>query len=86
MQIKLRGNRVGIQKLKTRDKSGDDLGFLVIPDSEEYLGYIRYVGENADKSLQVGQKVYFTTNFQQCRMDGADICVTEDKEILAIVE
>lgn len=88
MQIKLRGNRVGVQKLKTKEDgaSSQYADFLVVPESEEYLGHIRYVGEDADKNLRVGQKVYFTTNMQQCRMGGVDICVMADTEILAIVE
>lgn len=86
MQIKLKGKKVGVEKIKSQSKADNMGGLLIMPDSEEYLGHIRFVGEEADKSLAVGQKVYFSTSYQQCRMGGRDICVMNDTEIFAVVE
>lgn len=85
MQIKLRGNRVAIEKVKkSTAKQGD--GFLVIPESEEYAGVVRYVGPEASADIKVGQKVYFSTAFQNVRMGGVDLCVLEDKMVYATIE
>lgn len=83
MKINLKGKRIAIEKTKKLNKNQS--GGLIIPDSEEYLGYVRLVGPEADSSIQVGQKVYFTTNFQQVRMGGVDLCVMEDSQVLAVV-
>lgn len=85
MQIKLKGKRVAVEKIKKQSKSAVQ-GMLIMPDSEEYLGFIRYVGEDVDPSVQVGQKVFFSTNYQQVRMSGSDLCVMDEKEIFAVVE
>lgn len=82
MQVKLRGNRVGIEKLKKRSNKGET--FLVMPD-EDVIGIIRYVGDSASKDLQVGQKVYFTNDYQRTSINGAEILVLEDKHVLAVV-
>lgn len=84
MKINLKGKRVAIEKIKKQGKNQGH-GGLIMPDSEEYLGIIRYVGENADPTHSVGQKVYFSTNYQQVRMGGVDLCVMEDKEVFAVV-
>lgn len=83
-QVKLRGNRVAIEKNKKADKSTNQ--FMVLPDSEEFLGIIRHVGESVSTDLKVGQKVYFSTNHQRSRISGVELCIMEDKEVYAIVE
>lgn len=85
MKLKLKGKRIAVEKIKKQSKSAAH-GGIIVPDSEEFLGYIRHVGEDADKSLEVGQKVYFSTAHQQVRMDGKDLCVMEDSQIFAVVE
>lgn len=84
MQIKLRGNKVAVEKIKKADKKGTS--FLVVPESEQYTGVIRYVGELASTDLKVGQKVYFSTTYQTTRMAGTELCVMEDKEVYATIE
>lgn len=83
--VQLRGKKVAIEKLKTQTKKQEN-SFLHIPDSEEYLGIIKYIGPDADKDLKIGQKVFFSRNYQQVRMESSDLCVLEDKEIYAITE
>lgn len=85
MQLKLKGKRVAVEKQKARQKGMSEMG-IVMPDSEEYLGHIVYVGEEADPSLKVGQKVYFSTNYQQSRISGKELCIMNDTEIFAVVE
>ncbi len=84
MQIKLKGKRVAIEKLKKQSTAAH--GGIIVPDSEEYLGVIRHVGDQADQSLKVGQKVYFSTKYQSSRMGGIELCVMDDTEIFATVE
>jgi co-chaperonin GroES (HSP10) len=86
MQIKLRGNRVAIEKVKKAAKKGGTEDFLVIPESEEYAGIVRYVGPDASSDIKVGQKVYFATSFQEVRMGGVTLCVLEDKMVYATIE
>lgn len=84
MAIKLKGKRVAVEKVK---KSGSgSTGGLIMVEGEEYLGVIVHVGEDADKTLQVGQKVYFSTNYQQSLMEGKNLCIMNDTEIFAVVE
>lgn len=82
--VQLRGNRVAVEKIK-KAKKGDGGGFLVMPDGEEFMGVIRHVGESCSKDLKVDQKVYFSTNYQQVRIAGVDLCILEDAQIYAIV-
>ena len=83
-KIKLKGKRVAVEKLKTRQKG--TYGDIIMPDSEEYLGIIVYVSDDADQSLKAGQKVYFSTNYQPSRISGKDLCIMNDTEIFAVVE
>lgn len=85
MQITLLGDRVAVEKLKQSTKQSD--GFLVMPEAEEYMGIIRFVGNGQGLSLglKVGQKVYFGTTFQQVRLRGMDVCVMDEKNVLALV-
>jgi co-chaperonin GroES (HSP10) len=85
MQVNLRGKRVGVEKIKSQ-KPGAAHSGIVMPDSEEYFGIIRYVGSDADPILKVGQRVYFSTSFQQCMIAGAKICIMNDTEIFGTVE
>lgn len=81
-QIKFRDKRVGVEKLKKQKKADS---FIVVPDHDEYLGIVRYVSEAASKDLQVGSKVYFGTQFQNVKMNSADICVMDDTNVFAVV-
>jgi len=91
MQIQLLGNRVAVEKLQQSTKQND--GFLVMPEAEEYMGVIRYVGKGIQAAegvslsgLTVGQKVYFGTTFQRVRLTGMDVCVMEESNVLAVVK
>lgn len=80
MQIKLRGKRVGVEKLKStkREKS-----FIAMPESEEFSGVVRYVSEEAAKDIKVGDKVVYGNQFQQVKLEGSVICVMDDSNIMA---
>ena len=84
MQVKMRGKKVGVEKLKKSSSKGSS--FIVMPESEEYIGIVRYIGDDAAKDLQVGQKVYFSNSFQTVRILGSDVCVMDDVNVLAVVE
>lgn len=82
-QIKLRGNRVAVEKLKKAKTN--DASWIKVPESEEYIGIIKYVGDSASKDLQPGQTVYFGTNCQIVRMAGAELFVMEDSQVYAFI-
>lgn len=84
MKIKFKGKRVGIEKIKKQEKKNSS--FLVIPESEEYIGVVRYVGEDVNPDqYKNGMRVYFTTQHQQMRIGGLDICVMDYEEIVAVI-
>lgn len=85
MQIHLLGNRVGVEKFKKQSNKSD--GFLVMVETEEYLGVVKYVGNGPGQaqSIKVGDKVYFGSKFQPVRMGGSEICVMEEDNVLAKV-
>lgn len=87
MQIQFKGKRVAIEKIKTSDKSKDSMGgIIVVPQQEEYSGVVRFVGPDVDPSIRPGAKVYFSTNYQQFRIQGRDLCVMNESEIVAVEE
>lgn len=82
----LRGNKVAIERLKKQEKAGNLPGFLVMPEDSEYVGNIKFLGQNASSDLKVGQKVYFSTKFQNTRILGIDLCIMDDTEVYGIME
>jgi co-chaperonin GroES (HSP10) len=84
MKINLRSNKVAVEKNKKAPKSGP--AFLVMPEGDEFSGIIRYIGPDASKDLQVGQKVYFGNEFQNTRIGGVDLCIMSDTQVFAFVE
>jgi co-chaperonin GroES (HSP10) len=84
MNLVLRGNKVAVEKVRQAAKG--NATFLKMPDSDEYIGVVRFVGSAAASDLKVGQKVYFGTNHQNAKIAGMDLCVMEDSQVLAIIE
>ncbi len=83
MPIVMRGNKIGIEKV---GKAAKKQGGIIMPEVADSLGIIRYLGDEAEKDLEIGDKVYYGTERQQVRMGGADIEVMESDNVLAIVE
>lgn len=81
-QIKLRGSKVAVEKFKKQDKANKS--FYIEVGAEEYLGTVRFVAPDAGEDIKVGQRVYFGTQFQTVRIGGAEVCVMEDANVLAI--
>lgn len=67
-------------------KTSKNDGMFAEVDVTHNLGIIRYVGESADKSFKVGQKVYFGNEREEIRMSSIDVLVMKDSNIYAIVE
>lgn len=83
MQVKMRGNKIGVQKLGKASKPNS---YIAMPEVVDSLGVIRYLGDNAPEDLELGMKVYYGTKRQQIRMGDADIEVMEEDNIYAVVE
>lgn len=79
----MRNKKVAVEKLKKSSKK-DGVPW-VDPEVEEFTGVIRHVGESVAPDLKVGQKVYFGSDYQKYKIQGEDLCVMEDQQILAIV-
>jgi co-chaperonin GroES (HSP10) len=84
MQIKLRGKRVAIEKMKRNAKK--DNALFSMPETEEYCGVIRFLGPDVSEDLKVGQTVYFNTQIQEVRMAGIQLCVVDDSNVLAVAD
>lgn len=83
-QLKLRGNKVCVERLKKQSKQENQL--FVMPDTNDSVGIIRYVGEGISEDLVVGQKVYFGDKLHNLRMAGQDLLVMEDSNVFVIVQ
>jgi co-chaperonin GroES (HSP10) len=84
MTIQFRGTRVGVEKSKKHDKSKKD-SFIIVHEAEEYVGIIKYLGQDCGSNLSVGQKVYFTTDHQPMKIGGIEVCVMDEKQIVAVI-
>lgn len=83
MQVRMLNNYVGVEQVgKTSKKDG----MFAEVETTNNLGKIKFVGEEADKRFQVGQKVYFGNKREEIRMSDADVLIMEDSNIYAIVE
>lgn len=85
MKLRMRGNNVAVEKLKKQTKSTQQ-GFLVMPETTEFFGAIRFIGEGASKDLQIGQKVIFADKHQLTKLEGMEVAVMEDSNILAVLD
>lgn len=85
MQIKMRGNKVGVEKSNKPSKNSKAT-FIVIPDAEEHMGIIKYLGDGTSSDLKLGQRVYFSNEYQMVKIKGDDICVMDDSNVLAVVD
>lgn len=84
MAIKFRNNKIGVEKPKQQKTS--KAGFYVEPDTEEFLGVIKYLSPDTPKELAIGTKVYFGSECQQVLIKGAQIYVMDEKNVLAIID
>lgn len=83
-KIIMRNNKVAVEKINKGSSKKDS--FLVLPDSPNDTGRIIYLGPNAGSDLKVDQTVYFASNYQNVRMEGRELCVMNDDNILGIVD
>lgn len=78
-------NLLGVEKLgKPSKKNAGDLFAPV--EAIHNIGIIRYIGEELQGKFSEGQKVYVGNQREELRMDGTDIMVMEEKNVIAIVE
>ena len=83
MKVRMLNNFVGVEQVgKTSKKDG----MFAQVETTNNLGIIKFVGEEADKKFQVGQKIYFGNQREEIRMSDEDIQIMEDSNIYAIVE
>lgn len=83
--VKMLRNLLGVEKMgkPSRRNAGD----LFAPTDVSFnLGTIRYVGEELQSKFSVGQKVYIGNQREELRIEGIDIMVMEEKNVIAIVE
>lgn len=81
----MRGNKIGIQKLGKANNGNKSL-LIVMPESGDTVGVIKFLGVDAPEDLSVGMTVYYGTTRQQVKMSGMDIEIMEDDNIYAIAK
>lgn len=86
MKVRMLGTLVGVEKLgKSSKKQGE--GLFASVDVTHNLGIIRYLGASiCEDGLKVGMKVYIGNQREEVRMEGVDIMVMDQKNIIAIVD
>lgn len=81
MKVQMRGNRVGVEQLKKAKQAA----YLQMPEDANNVGIIRLVGDGVEASdLVVGSKVYFGNKREQIKIEGKDILVMAEDNVLAI--
>lgn len=84
-KIKMLRDLIGVEKAgKSSSKQTGTLFAQV--DVTHNVGVIRYIGEGVQGKFSVGQKVYIGNQREEIRMDGADIMVMKEDNVVAIVE
>lgn len=83
MQVQMRGKRVGIEKLGKSQKANS---FLEMPEDTNSQGVIKYLGAEAREDLKVGDKVYFGNQRITMNIEGKEIYVMDDDNVVAIVQ
>lgn len=82
--VKMRGKRVGVEAPK---KTNRNQGVFHIPDDNNAVGIVRYLGEDLKATdLKIGDKVYYGDARQKLTMEGTEILVMDESNILAVVE
>lgn len=83
MPVQMRGKRVGVEKLGK--SSGPSNGLFAMPEDIGSCGTIVYLGDELKESgLKLGSKVYFGDKRQQVRIEGKDIQVMDEDNVLAV--
>lgn len=84
MQVLMRGKRIGVEKVK---KSASSKSFLAMPEDENAVGFIRYLGRDlVNTDLRVGMKVIYGEKRHQVKIHGTDIIVMDEDNVYATVE
>lgn len=82
--IQMRGNNVGVEKLGKTEKGN---GFLSMPEDTNSAGILKYVGKDVkDPDLKVGRKVYFGSQRQSVNIDGVEIMVMHEDNVVAFAD
>ncbi len=85
MNIKMRNAYIGVQKSeKTKQKNQDAL--FHIPENSDNFGVIRYIGEKYDGALKVGDPVIYGTKRERFKIEGLDIEVMLDDNVVAVLD
>jgi co-chaperonin GroES (HSP10) len=80
----MRGKRLGVEKL---GKSTNQNSLFALPEDTSSCGTIVFLGEGlAESDLKVGMKVYFGDKRQQVRIEGRDVQVMDEENVLAIAD
>ena len=82
MPVQMRGKKVAVEKQGKSGGSKDSL--FALPEDTTSCGVILYVGPDVGSDLKVGQKVYFGDKRQQLRIEGKDLQVMEEDNVLAV--
>lgn len=75
------GNRIAVESV---NKTKNENSLLVMPDTSN-TGIIKYIGEDYDGTLKLGQKVCYGTTIHKARIAGQDLIVMDPVNVFAIL-
>lgn len=83
MTLKMRGNRIGVERL---GKSQNNETILAMPEDTNSMGIVKFVGDSAPDDLKPGMKVCFGNKREPITIKGKEILVMDEDNVVAIVE
>lgn len=84
MPVQMRGKRIGVEKL---GKSSNQNTLFAMPEDTHSCGIVVFVGDAlSDSDIKVGKKVYFGDRRQMIRIEGKEVHVMDEDNVLAIAQ
>ena len=83
MSVKMLRNLIGV--VPAGKNTNRKQGLFVMPETSNNLGVIKYVGEDV-KTFKPGEKVYFGNSRETIIMQGEEVMVMEESNIVATLE
>lgn len=83
--IRMHNNYIAIERKGKSGKSNES-SFLHTVESRDTSGYIRFLPEGYNGDLNINDEVYVGDSHQQIRINGLDLLIMEEGNIIAILK
>ena len=81
--MKLLNNKIAIERETKAPKTTG--GFLAIPDKVDTAGIVRLIADGVTE-VSLGNKVYFSGNYQPLKVEGHEYLIMEVSNLIAVLE